>query len=68
MDVRIRDMIRTIGCSLLVVHLLSTTAWAQRPGRLPNEDGGLLQWVIAVALSVVICAPALLNPKRSHLT
>ena len=65
---RIRDIIRTIGCSLLAVHLISNSAWAQRPGRLPNEDAGWLQWLIAVALTVVICAPALLNPKRSHLT
>ena len=50
------------------MHLAAATVWAQKPGRVPNEDNGWLQVGIALGLAVVICATAFLNPKRSHLT
>jgi hypothetical protein len=43
------------------------SAWAQRPARLPEDESGILQWVIAAGIAVVICVTAFLNPKRSHL-
>ena len=45
----------------------ASTALAQRPARLPDEDGGLIQWAIAAGIIILICIPAFLNPKRSHL-
>ncbi len=43
------------------------TAFAQKPGRVPNEDAGMLPWVVAIGLLIVVCAPAAINAKRSHL-
>lgn len=57
-----------IAAGLLAVDLTAATAWAQSQGRVPDDDAGVLHWGIAVGLAVVICAPAFLNPKRSHLT
>jgi hypothetical protein len=53
---------------VLAVHLLAATAWAQKLGRIPDEDGGWLQWIVAAGLAVVILLSAFINPKRSHLT
>jgi len=52
----------------VIVHLTAASAWAQKPGRVADEDSGLIQWVIAGALAILICLPAFINPKRSHLT
>ncbi len=57
-----------IAAGLLIMHLTAATAWAQKPGVIPDDDAGWLQWGIAAGLTVVICLPAFLNPKRSHLT
>lgn len=57
-----------IAAGFLAMDLMAATAWAQKQGRVPNEDGGWLQWGIAAGLVVVVCVPAFLNPKRSHLT
>lgn len=48
------------------LHLFSTSTWAQSAGRLADEDGGTLQWLMAAGLLVLVCAPAALNAKRSH--
>ncbi len=56
------------GAIGLGVHLLASSASAQTPGNVPGEDGGYLQWAIALGLGVVVCATAFLNPKRSHMT
>ena len=56
-----------VGSCALVVHLLGTSALAQSPAKLPNEDGGYLQWGIALGIVVVVAFTAFLNPKRSHL-
>ena len=45
-----------------------TTVWAQRAARLPGDDAGWLQWLIALVLIVLSVGAAFLNPKRSHLT
>jgi hypothetical protein len=42
-------------------------AFAQQAARLPDEDGGLLQWAIAAGIAGVVLVTAFLNPKRSHL-
>lgn len=55
---------------LVAVFLLTVwpqLLWAQEPGALPKEDKGIVQWVVAVGLILLICASAFLNPKRSHL-
>lgn len=54
------------GLTAAMSLLVPTVGWAQSEGRLPNEDGGLMQWIIAAALIVVVCAPAAINPKRTH--
>ncbi len=56
------------GLFVGVIHASTTVALAQRPGRLPGEDGGWLQWVAAAVLALVICLAAFMNAKRSHLT
>lgn len=51
------------------VILMCSPAYAQRPSLLAREEtGGFLPWIIAVGIGVVVCLPAFLNPKRSHLT
>ena len=57
-----------VGAIGLGVDLLATVAAAQSSTRVPGEDGGILQWGIAVGLCIVVCATAFINPKRSHLT
>ncbi len=49
------------------VHGAAFSAWAQKPARPAEDDSGVLQWVIAAGIVVVICVTAFLNPKRSHL-
>ena len=53
--------------AMLAVHMLAVSAHAQRNGKLPEEEGGLLQWCIAAGIVLVVCITAFLNPKRSHL-
>ncbi len=57
-----------VGGGVLAVHLLAATAWAQKHGRIPDDDGGWLQWVVAAGLAVVVLLSAFINAKRSHLT
>ncbi len=56
---------RQIGWAALFC-LLSTGLQAQEPAKLPNDDNGVWQWVVAFALTALILAGAFLNPKRSH--
>jgi hypothetical protein len=51
-----------------VVHVAAASALAQQPARLPEGGSGVLQWVIAAGIGVIVCITAFLNPKRSHLT
>jgi len=51
----------------IIVHGLAVSAWAQKPIKPPEDDGGVLPWVVAAGIAVVICVTAFLNPKRSHL-
>jgi hypothetical protein len=50
------------------VVLISTgSLFAQEAGRLPKQDKGILQWVIAIVLTILIVFPGFMNPKRTHL-
>ena len=51
----------------LVVHGAALSAWAQKPAKPPEDDSGVLQWVVAAGIAVIICVTAFMNPKRSHL-
>lgn len=50
----------------LAMHMTAASAWAQRMGRVPNEDSSMYQWVAAGLLAVLICLPAFVNVKRPH--
>lgn len=52
---------------LLGVVGFTNIAWAQTPARLTNEEQGVLVWVIAAGLIIVVGLPAFIKPKRSHL-
>ena len=58
--------VRVVGAAV-VVHGTALSASAQKPARLVEDDSGVLQWVIAAGIIVVISVTAFLNPKRSHL-
>lgn len=58
----------TWGRILLAWHVLGVSAFAQRPGVLPNEDASFMPWIIAVGAVIVMALPAFRNPKRSHLS
>lgn len=51
----------------VAVHGSALSAWAQRPTKPPEDESGILTWVIAAGIAIVICVTAFLNPKRSHL-
>ncbi len=51
----------------VIVHVSALSAWAQKLTKPPEGDGGILPWIIAAGIAVVICVTAFLNPKRSHL-
>ncbi len=42
-------------------------AFGVQDARLTGEDKGILQWLIAFGVVVLMAAIAFLNPKRSHL-
>ncbi len=60
--------LRMSGAAFAVQAVFAATARAQAPATLPGEDGGMLQWVVAGGIAVVVCLTAFLNPKRSHMT
>jgi len=51
----------------IVVQAVAVPAWAQKPAKLPEDESGVMQWVVAAGIAVVICVTAFLNPKRSHM-
>lgn len=51
----------------VAVHAVAVSAWAQKPAKLTEDESGVMQWVIAAGIAVVICVTAFLNPKRSHM-
>jgi len=61
-----RSGLKTIVAAVFV-HGSALSAWAQKPTKPPEGDSGVLPWVIAAGIAVVICITAFLNPKRSHL-
>jgi hypothetical protein len=54
--------------AVTAILLIPVQAWAQQPADLPNEDKGIVQWLIALGIVALICGAAFLNPKRSHLS
>lgn len=44
----------------------SGAAFAQEAARLPEPEGVAITWAIGIALVVVVCVTAFINPKRSH--
>ncbi len=62
-------MRRIVVYGVLVSHALAGPLFAQRPAQqMPEEDGGFIQWGIALGIALIACLPAFLNPKRSHLS
>lgn len=64
-------MVRTrfvLGGAVVALHAMSGVILAQDPARLRGEDPGFTNYMVAIGLVVVVCATALINPKRSHLT
>lgn len=55
-------------CAALAVQLLPAVAWAQKPGRLADDEESLLRYGIAAGVVVVMGITAFLNSKRSHLS
>lgn len=53
---------------MVVWTTCATPVFAQEPAKLPGEDSGVWQYVVAFALAAVILGAAFLNPKRSHLS
>jgi len=51
------------GCACSV---LTQPALAQEPARIPEAEGSVITWVVAVALILLVCVTAFINPKRSH--
>lgn len=51
------------GASLGVI---ANQAFAQKEGRVPGEEKGVLQWAIAIGLVALICFVSFVNSKRSH--
>ena len=62
-----RRALVVIGMAL-AMHLSAACAWAQKRGRLADDEDSLLRWGITAGIVVVIGLTAFLNSKRSHLT
>ncbi len=60
-------MIRTLFV-LLTLHMAASVAMAQTPAALADEEGGALTMVIALGLIIATGLPAVINPKRTHMT
>ena len=50
--------------ALLVIE---GVARAQTTTNVPEDDGGMLQWGVALGIAVLVVLTGFLNPKRSHL-
>ena len=57
-----------VGGMVTAMHLSAACAWAQKRGRLADDEDSLLRWGITAGVVVVIGLTAFLNSKRSHLT
>ena len=57
-----------LGGAVVALHAMSSVVLAQDPARLPGQEPGFTNYMVAVGLVVVVCVTALINPKRSHLT
>lgn len=59
-------VLRCVGLVLLLgsvaAPVLAQDRWIP-----PNKDRGMLQWVVMLGVLILICIPAFLNPKRSHM-
>lgn len=53
--------------AVVTVHAATSEALAQKVATPTDEDGGMLSWLIAAGIIVVVCLSAFINPKRSHL-
>jgi hypothetical protein len=65
-----RRLMKRWGAPALAVaaSLLSTAeAFGVQDTRLTGEDKGILQWLLAFGIVVLMAAVGFLNPKRSHL-
>jgi len=51
---------------VFAMHFATASAWAQKPATLPGIDGGVVQWVVAGGILLIMCVAGFLNPKRSH--
>jgi len=51
-----------------MIHAAASPTLAQVLAPLPDAEGDTLTMVIAVGLIVVTGLPAVINPKRTHLT
>ena len=67
LELRVKHLRLPTIIAAVVVHGTAVSAWAQKPIRPPEDEGGVLTWVVAAGIAVVICVTAFLNPKRSHL-
>ena len=57
-----------LACATGSLHLAADAAWAQKTASIQEPEGSMMPLAIGVAVVVVVCVPALLNAKRSHLT
>ncbi len=56
------------GAWAIAMHAAASPVLAQqRVSRLPEEDKGILAWVIAFGVAVLFAAAVFINPKRTHL-
>lgn len=58
---------RPAFAAVLYGCLMAGEAFGVQDARLTGEDKGILQWLIAFGVVVLMAAIAFLNPKRSHL-
>lgn len=64
---KVMTRLRQLALPGIITLLCATSAFAQEAGRLPKEDKGILQWVIAIVLVILVVFPGFMNPKRTHL-
>lgn len=59
---------RPIFVMAISVHSVAGMALAQAPAELVPDEKGWLKWAIAAGILAVVCLPAFINFKRSHLS
>lgn len=47
--------------------VIARVAHAQTTTNVPDDDGGMLQWGVALGIAVLVVLTGFLNSKRSHL-